>query len=57
MIELKNSEKPLNEQMLKDFELSFNVTLPKEFKELYCIPPTNYTSKVPGKRSCNLLQG
>jgi hypothetical protein len=21
------------------------------------IPPTNYTSKVPGKRSCNLLQG
>ena len=21
------------------------------------IPPTNYTSKFPGKRSCNLLQG
>jgi hypothetical protein len=24
---------------------------------LYGIPPTNYTSKVPGKRSCNLLHG
>jgi DNA (cytosine-5)-methyltransferase 1 len=23
----------------------------------HCIPPTNYTSKFPGKSSCNLLQG
>ena len=23
----------------------------------HCIPPTNYTSRFPGKRSCNLLHG
>lgn len=30
--------------------------IPLDNKILFeCIPPTNYTSKVPGKKSCNFL--